>query len=121
MTEGRLAEVFVGVQLLAAHPEQQRSLSFWTREGRAKSTAEVDYLVPTSAGVLPVEVKSGAAGSLKSLHRFLADSEGDLGIRLSSTSVGLEHLKVDMGAGNVLAYRLHSLPLYLAELVPGWT
>jgi len=118
---GRLAEAFVGIQLLAAHPEQQRSLSFWTREGSSKSTAEVDYLVPTAAGVLPVEVKSGAAGSLKSLHRFLAESEGNLGIRLSSTTGGLEHLKVNLGAGKVLAYRLHSLPLYLAELVPGWT
>lgn len=118
---GRLAEAFVGIQLLAAHPEQQRSLSFWTREGSARSTAEVDYVVPTAAGVLPVEVKSGAAGSLKSLHRFLADSEGDLGIRLSSATGGVEHLKVDLGAGKVMAYQLHSLPLYLAELVPEWT
>lgn len=118
---GRLAEAFVGIQLLAAHPEQPRALSFWTREGKAKSKAEVDYLVPTAVGVLPVEVKSGAAGSLKSLHRFLADAEGDLGIRLSSATGGLEHLGVDLGSGRTLDYRLQSLPLYLAELVPGWT
>lgn len=115
---GRLAEALVGIQLLAANPERPRALSFWTREGGAKSSAEVDYLLPTARGVLPVEVKSGAAGSLRSLHRYLAEAEWKLGIRLSSAPGGSEDLKVDLGAGRILSYRLLSIPLYLAELVP---
>ncbi len=118
MMDGRLAEAFVGIQLLAANSQQSRSLSFWTREGRAKSNAEVDYLVPTSRGVLPVEVKSGATGSLKSLHQFLVEADGDLGIRLSASCGGLEELSIAMDPGKKLSYRLHSLPMYLAELVP---
>jgi len=118
--EGRLAEAFAGIQLLAAHPEQPRALSFWTREGSAKSNAELDYLVPTTRGVLPVEVKAGAAGSLKSMHRFLAGTEEKLGIRLSCTTGGLEELTVSLGQGEVLLYQLHSIPLYLAELVAGY-
>jgi hypothetical protein len=92
--EGRLAEGYVGIQLLAADTRKRRALFFWTREGGSSSTAEIDYLVPTRLGVLPVEVKSGSAGSLKSLHHFLADANGDLGVRLSSSPGGLENLRV---------------------------
>lgn len=115
--DGRIAEMFVGIQLLAAHPEQPRTLCFWTREGTSRSNAEVDYLVPTAAGVLPVEVKAGAAGSLKSLHQFLAGAGRDLGVRLSSAPGGLERLSAGISSGRTLDYRLRSVPLYLAELI----
>ena len=115
---GRLAEAFAGVQLLAAGPEQDRALSFWTREGKAKSNAEVDYVVPSPGGVLPVEVKSGAAGSLKSMHQFLADSTVKLGVRLCAKTGGLEDLAVKLASGKRLEYQLLTLPVYLAELVP---
>lgn len=119
LLDGRIAEAFVGVQLLAAHPDAPRSLAFWTREGGVNSSAEVDFLVPTPDGVVPVEVKSGASGSLKSLHQYLAASETDLGIRLASQRGGIEELRVDLPQGGELRYRLRSLPLYLAELVGG--
>ena len=115
--DGRIAEAFVGIQLLAAHPEQPRSLAFWTREGHAQSNAEVDYVVPTTAGVRPVEVKSGAAGSLKSLHSFLAQADTDEGIRLLAATGGVEDLEVAVAGAQSLRYRLRSLPLYLAEVV----
>lgn len=114
---GRLAEAFVGIQLLARNPRDSRALSFWTREGSAKSNAEVDYLVPSDGGVLPVEVKSGSAGSLKSLHRFLDASGNGLGVRLASMRGGSEQLQVNLGEGRVLSYTLRTVPIYLAELV----
>ncbi len=115
--DGRIAEAFVGVQLLAAHPDRARALSFWTREGGSSSNAEVDYLVPSPEGVIPVEVKAGVAGSLKSLHQYLLEAEVDLGVRLSSAPGGLENLRAKLNDGRVLSYRLRSCPLYLAELV----
>ena len=118
LLDGRIAEAIAGIQLITAHPERLRSLSFWTREGSAKSNAEVDYLVPTTEGVLPVEVKSGAAGSLKSLHQYLDGSETDLGMRLSCSAGSEEALGVTLQSGKTLRYRLRSMPLYLAELNP---
>lgn len=115
--DGRIAEAVVGIQLLASNPEGPRQLSFWTREGGARSNAQVDYLVPTAGGVVPVEVKAGASGSLKSMHQFLAGGEHDVGVRLSSARGGLEQLEVGLGDGRTLTYRLRSVPLYLAELV----
>jgi len=116
LMDGRLAEIFAGIQLLARRPDRPRELHFWTREGKGGATAEVDYLLPTPHGVLPIEVKSGPAGSLKSLHLFLAASGGRTGIRLCTRPGGTENLSVTLRGGPRLDYTLITLPLYLAEL-----
>lgn len=116
LLDGRLAEIFVGQQLLAADPESQVQLYFWVSES-SKANAELDYLVPIAGRPVPVEVKSGAAGALKSLHQFLWRSGERLGIRLHLGAQADERLQVKMTEGT-LDYRLLSLPLYLAEKVP---
>jgi uncharacterized protein len=61
---GALAEQFVGQELLASGHEE---LFYWSRQARS-SNAETDFLIETDKGIVPIEVKSGVAGSLKSLH-----------------------------------------------------
>ncbi len=65
--EGALAEQFVGQEMCVS---QQSELHYWAREARG-STAEVDYLAVVDGTILPVEVKAGAAGRLRSLHLLL--------------------------------------------------
>ncbi len=65
--EGAMAEQFVGQELLAGG---QSDLFYWSRRARS-SSAEVDYLISSSSGVLPIEVKSGPSGRLRSLHMLL--------------------------------------------------
>jgi uncharacterized protein len=65
---GAMAEQFVGQEMLAA---QQGTLYYWERQAK-NSSAEVDYLAVLNGQIHPVEVKSGATGSLRSLHLFLA-------------------------------------------------
>jgi hypothetical protein len=65
---GAMAEQFVGQEMLVA---QNGSLYYWNRQEKS-SSAEVDYLAVLGGKVHPVEVKSGATGSLRSLHLFLA-------------------------------------------------
>jgi predicted AAA+ superfamily ATPase len=68
---GAVAEQFVAQELLAcAPPDQEPSLYFWSREA-LNSQAEVDYLIASGSAPLPIEVKSGASGTLKSLRLFL--------------------------------------------------
>jgi len=111
--DGRIAEIFAGQQLLAAAPGFPGELFFWVSES-SRSNAEVDYLVPIGGRPVPVEVKSAAAGSLKSLHQFLWRAGLSTGIRLHTGQLADERLKVQMPEGE-LAYRLLSVPLYLAE------
>ena len=65
---GAMAEQFVGQEMLVS---QQGALYYWNRQAKS-SSAEVDYLAVIEGKIHPVEVKSGAAGSLRSLHLFLA-------------------------------------------------
>lgn len=113
---GRLAEIFVGQQLLAGQMAAAEPLFFWVSES-AHANAETDYLLPGPGFPVPVEVKSGASGALKSLHQFLARARRDLGIRLHAGPFADERHEVRTPSGP-LKYRLLSLPLYLAEEVP---
>lgn len=64
---GKLAEQYVAQELLVS---QNREPYYWAREDHA-SSAEVDYLIQKEGRVCPVEVKSGAGGTLRSLHMLL--------------------------------------------------
>jgi predicted AAA+ superfamily ATPase len=64
---GAMAEQFVGQEILAATNDD---LYYWAREA-ASSSAETDFLVEKLGKVIPIEVKSGKSGSLKSLHLLL--------------------------------------------------
>ena len=66
---GALAEQFVGQELIAC---KKGALYFWAREAKS-STAEVDYLTVARGDICPIEVKSGKAGRLKSLHLLLQE------------------------------------------------
>ncbi len=65
--QGAMAEQYVGQEILAA---QNSSLYYWSRSVKG-STAEVDYLAVIDGKIVPIEVKSGPAGRLRSLHLLL--------------------------------------------------
>lgn len=108
--DGRAAEMFVGQQLRAHRLRDREPLRFWVRES-PQANAEVDFLV----GDLPVEVKAGASGRLRSLHQFLARSGTRTGVRFHSGPPEDRAQTVEIPGHGELAYRLVSLPLYLAE------
>ena len=64
---GKMAEQFVGQELLA---NTQNKLYYWSRDAR-NSQAETDYLIEKNTEIIPIEVKSGKSGRLKSLHLLL--------------------------------------------------
>jgi len=104
VNQGKLAEQLVGQHLLFDRPVYEPpELYYWTREQR-NSSAEVDFLTSLGSEVIPVEVKSGKTGRLRSLHLFLAEKNRSLGIRFNSESPTLwQENKV----------ALLSLPFYL--------
>lgn len=65
--QGAMAEQFVGQELMVS---QNSDLYYWAREARS-STAEVDYLTVIGGKIVPIEIKSGSAGRLRSLHLLL--------------------------------------------------
>jgi predicted AAA+ superfamily ATPase len=99
---GAVAEQFAAQELLAGGPpDREPELYFWSREQR-NSQAEVDFLIPSGSKVLPIEIKSGSSGTLKSLNLFLdSHRHSPLGIRLYAGP----HLRKE---------RILHLPLYAA-------
>ena len=114
---GAVAEQLAGQALLAAEPQDRpRELFYWTRE-TPRSNAEVDFLAEAGGRVVPVEVKAGATGSLRSMHRFLSEKKSDFGVRFNGDRPSwLETTFTDLD-GARKPFRLLSLPFYLA---PHW-
>jgi len=70
---GSLAEQFVGQELLAERGGSENGKLFYWARAKRNSNAEVDYVIAWNGTILPVEVKSGPAGKLKSMHLFLKE------------------------------------------------
>jgi len=70
--QGALAEQFAGQEFLSASRQEQY---YWANTARGASS-EVDFLINTNNEIHPVEVKSGSAGSLKSMHIYLQKFPG---------------------------------------------
>jgi uncharacterized protein len=82
---GSIAEQYVAQQFIAhAAPSSPGELYYWHREARS-SNAEVDFIVGKAGKIIPVEVKSGEKGRIKSLQLFLeSHSSASDGIIIST-------------------------------------
>jgi len=107
--QGVLAEHIVGQELLAINMSNPRKLSFWVRE-KKQSNAEVDFVVPFKQYVIPVEVKSGKTGTLRSLHQFINRSNHPYAVRLYAGPLAKTTAETPEGK----PYTLLSLPYFLA-------
>ncbi len=83
VNKGNLAEVFVGLELIAnSSPTTRQPLYYWHREARG-SNAEVDYVIQKGDEIVPIEVKAGTKGQLRSIFLFLKERNLKKGIRIS--------------------------------------
>ena len=121
INEGAIAEQFIGQHLQALLADTpNRELTYWLREGRS-SNAEVDYVVALSGEVVPIEIKSGASGSMKSLHQFMGEKQAQVAVRFDASLPSVSTVETTISTGKVkqsVRYPLISLPLYLVERLP---
>jgi predicted AAA+ superfamily ATPase len=114
VNSGAVCEQFVGQHLLyAGEPYAEPELHCWMRE-KSQSSAEVDYVVSVGGKIVPVEVKAGRIGTLKSLHVFLCEKGRDFGLRFNIGVPSLLDAETSLADGNNRPFRLLSLPLYMA-------
>lgn len=110
----QLADQMVAQSLrLAGEPSGDGpALHYWQREGGRPG--EIDYLLQAGGAIIPVELKSGASGSMKSLHQFMFDKRLDLAVRFDDNPPSLSTVNVKTTQGDAVRYRLLALPHYLA-------
>jgi hypothetical protein len=66
---GAMAEQFAAQEIAM---NQNNELFYWSRQAKS-SSAEIDYVMAVNDRIIPVEVKSAKAGSLRSMHQFLKE------------------------------------------------
>lgn len=117
VNKGSLAEQFIGQHLLfRGAPSEEPSLFYWQREGR-NASAEIDYILTCRGEIIPVEVKAGKGGALKSLHYFIAGKNSPFGIKFDSLPPREFLGTVTVAGGVSTPYKILSLPHYLIDEV----
>lgn len=93
-------------------PYIEPHLYYWSRDQKG-SSAELDYIIEHKNSIVPIEVKSGRTGSLKSLHLFMGAKMLPFAIRVNSDYPSLVDVNVLDSTQQSVSYRLLSLPFYL--------
>lgn len=115
VNKGPMAELIVGLEMLRYRsPNIRHELFYWTRLSKS-SQAEIDYVTEHIQGVLPVEVKVGTQGGMKSLWMFMQDKKLSNAVRCSLENFGCFDNKDD---DNGIVRHVCICPLYAISMMP---
>lgn len=110
---GRIIQHLTAQQLQSQYSSPLYKPLFWVRE-KVNSNAEVDLLHQYKKYLIPIEIKSGGHGTIRSLHQFLEEANHKFGIRLLANYFSVESLKTPKG----IPYLLMNLPYYASSRIP---
>ncbi len=113
INNGGMAEQLAGQILRTiAPPYVSPALYYWQRKKKG-AEAEVDYIIQHENQVIPLEVKAGSTGSLKSLREFISEKKKNLAVRVNSDKPSIHFTQTTDSKGAYIEYKLLSLPFYL--------
>lgn len=113
--QGTVAEHIVGQELLTLDFNALNTISFWVRD-KTQSSAEVDFLFNYKGKLIPLEVKSGKKGTLRSLHLFMDNVDHQMAVRLYPGELRIDDVKTLNGKN----FKLLSLPYFLVSKIPDY-
>jgi predicted AAA+ superfamily ATPase len=113
VNSGAICEQFIGQHLLYNAPSyQQPELHCWMRQ-KAGASSEVDYIIQHGTEIIPVEVKAGTTGRLKSLHVFMLEKHRDFALRFNAAPPSIMLATTAVASRETRKFHLLSLPLYM--------
>lgn len=110
--KGTLIEHLVGQEILSFQTFPLDKLRYWVRQ-KNSSSAEVDFIYPYKGKLVPIEVKSGSIGKIKSLQLFMDESPLNYAIRFFAGEFALNKVRTQ----NEKEFFLLDLPYYLASKI----
>jgi uncharacterized protein len=113
--QGTIIEHLAGQELLASKFNALSALNFWVREKKT-SVAEVDFLYSYEGKLIPVEIKSGNEGRLKSLHLFMDSAPHNLAVRFYAGKLNISKIKTSLGK----EFYLLNLPYFLVTQIENY-
>jgi predicted AAA+ superfamily ATPase len=114
--KGELAEQWVGQQLLYSKATYINPELYYWHPPKSEGQAEIDYLYVSGNEIIPVEVKSGSNGSIKSLHSYVIKKQAQRAIRISSGKPLVEQLTARQNKIEH-EFELINLPFYLLNQI----
>jgi len=109
---GTIIEHLTGQELLAFQFNALSALNFWVREKKT-SSAEIDFIFSWKGRLIPIEVKSGSEGKLKSLHMFMDNINHNMAIRFYSGELHISKVVTP----EKKTYFLLNLPYFLVSKI----
>lgn len=107
--KGAVIPHLVAQELMSLNTSKSVKPIFWVRE-KNQSSAEVDLLVQFNKMVIPIEIKSGKEGKLKSLHQFIEVAPHPYAVRMYAGKFSIEEHSTRSGK----KYFLMNIPYYLS-------
>jgi uncharacterized protein len=111
IAKGALVQQIVNQEIKAQNYLNSPNRGFWARDEKGTSS-ELDLLYPFRNILIPIEVKSGATGTLRSLHEFMDRCDHPYAIRIYGGELRVDTIKTRTGK----SYKLLNLPYFLS----GW-
>jgi len=112
---GHIIQHLVCQELISIDNTTDYQPNFWVREEK-DANSEVDVVYRHAQLVIPVEVKSGKQGRLRSLHQFVDRSSHPYAVRMYGGELSVERHTTPGGT----AYLLLNLPYFLATQLPAY-
>lgn len=110
VNKGPMAELVAGLELLRYRtPNIRHELYYWQRQAK-NALSEIDYVIARHMKILPIEVKAGTQGGMKSLWRFMREKHLSEAIRCSLENFGAFDY-IDKEDGNAVR-NIYICPLY---------
>ena len=106
--KGALIPHLITQELMSINTITSNKPNFWVRE-KSQSSAEVDLVVSYKSMIIPIEIKSGKTGKLKSLHQFIDQANHPYAVRMYVGEFKIEQHTTQFGT----PYLLMNLPYYL--------
>jgi predicted AAA+ superfamily ATPase len=114
--KGSIIPHIVYQELMSLNSITQVKLPFWVRE-KKQSSAEVDVLITHNELAIPVEIKSGSTGRLRSLHQFIDLCPHHYAIRMYAGEFKVEKSRTAAGK----PFLLMNLPYYSGTKIREYT
>ena len=106
--KGAIIPHIINQEVLSLNTTDYKKTYFWVRD-KTQSSAEVDLLIAHGKFLIPIEIKSGKTGSLKSLHQFVNQAPHQFAVRMYGGKFNIEETVTPEGK----PYLLMNLPYYL--------
>lgn len=113
--KGAIIPHLITQELISLQTINNKIPHFWIRE-KKQSSSEVDLVYPYQDKVIPIEIKSGKEGSLRSLHQFIDRTNHPYAVRMYAGEFNVIETMTPGGT----PYMLMNLPYFLGTKIPDY-